>query len=257
MSRQTTQFWSRFLVVCVVLAGCHPIQPVYLNEDGDLSHYLDVATEIEHPDVDLPRLAEVEQAREPLTLTNSDFEEIWEMGLEDAISIALQNSKVVRQIRARGGVFQVSSALAPEALTINAGQGVPTVYDPALLSTGQGGVEQALAEFDAQLSTTLFWDRSDRPQNIFNSSVFQRDQVTAQTEISKQSATGRGVLLPQPDHLRRFAHRRRCPPAAAPDDRLVPGAGVRGAAASVASPGSADQPHSHRDCPHPRGPLPA
>jgi outer membrane protein TolC len=64
------------------------------------------------------------------------------------------------------------------------------VYDPALQATSQGGVEQALAEFDAQLSTNLFWDRTDRPQNVFRARIFNRDNVTHQTELAKQSATG-------------------------------------------------------------------
>jgi outer membrane protein TolC len=178
------------LIASVLLSGCHPIQPCYFNEDGDLSHYLDVATEIEHADVDLPSLADVEEAKAPLTITRPEFDEIWELCLEDAISIALANSKVVRQIRARGGVFQLAGAPTPDVLTLNAGLGVPTIYDPALQETSQGGVEQALAAFDAQLSTSIFWDRTDRPQNVSFGNRFQRDQVTGQTEISKQAATG-------------------------------------------------------------------
>ena len=195
MSGRIKRFWSWSLAVCLLLTGCHPIQPLYFHEDGDLSHYVDVATDIEHPDVELDRLAEVEQAGVPRTIMNAQFDEVWELGLEDAVSIALQNSKVIRQIRARGGVFQTASATAPELLTINSGQGVPTVYDPALLATSQGGVEQALSAFDAQLSTNLFWDRTDRPQNVSNARVFRRDNVTSRTELAKQSVTGSQFLF--------------------------------------------------------------
>ena len=31
----------------LLLAGCHPQQPFYFNEKGDLSHYRGMATEIE------------------------------------------------------------------------------------------------------------------------------------------------------------------------------------------------------------------
>ena len=34
------------------LTGCTPTQPFYFTDDGDMSHYKDVATEIEYPDVD-------------------------------------------------------------------------------------------------------------------------------------------------------------------------------------------------------------
>ena len=37
-------------VLCAVaLAGCSPTQPFFLHEDGDLSHYLNEATEINYP----------------------------------------------------------------------------------------------------------------------------------------------------------------------------------------------------------------
>ena len=195
MSGRIKRFWSWSLAVCLLLTGCHPIQPLYFHEDGDLSHFVDVATDIEHPDVELGRLAEVDQAGVPRTIMRAQFDEVWELGLEDAVSIALQNSKVIRQIRARGGVFQTSSATSPELLTINSGQGTPTVYDPAVLATSQGGVEQAQSAFDAQLSTSLFWDRTDRPQNVSNARVFRRDNVTSRAEVAKQSVTGSQFLF--------------------------------------------------------------
>ena len=49
-----------------------PQQPFYLFEDGDLSHYLDVATEIDYPDVEEASLADVEGAVRPFSLKNSD-----------------------------------------------------------------------------------------------------------------------------------------------------------------------------------------
>jgi outer membrane protein TolC len=53
-----------------------------------------------------------------------------------------------------------------------------------------------LAEFDAQLSTRLFWQKLDTPQNVagfvtfFRPSAFRQDLGTFQTQLSKTYATG-------------------------------------------------------------------
>ena len=51
MSRQTHTAVACLLIALTLFTGCHPTQPFFFHEDGDLSHYLDVATRIEHPDV--------------------------------------------------------------------------------------------------------------------------------------------------------------------------------------------------------------
>src|SRR5262245_44828131 len=95
--RRRAYSW-RVLVVCALVAatGCSPTQPFYLHEDGDLSHYIDKATAAEHPDLDQLPLAEVENAAHPLTLSNPNFKEFWELTLEECVSIALANTKVIR-----------------------------------------------------------------------------------------------------------------------------------------------------------------
>ena len=52
MNRQSRKFWSLVLIASVLASGCAPQQPFYCREDGDLSHYLGVATEIEYPDTE-------------------------------------------------------------------------------------------------------------------------------------------------------------------------------------------------------------
>ena len=85
-------------VVCLSLAttGCFPTQPVYLNDTGDLSFYLDRATEVEYPDVDTAKLEEVTQSHAPITGADPNFDSFWDLSLEEAVSISLQNSKVIR-----------------------------------------------------------------------------------------------------------------------------------------------------------------
>ena len=52
MNRQSRKYWSLALIASVLASGCAPQQPFYFREDGNLSHYLGVATDIEYPDTE-------------------------------------------------------------------------------------------------------------------------------------------------------------------------------------------------------------
>ena len=111
-------------VLCLWLAastGCTPQQPFYFFEDGDLSHYKGMATDLEVPDVDIKSLEEVTGSLPPLTLANPDAKEIWELTLEEAVQNALANSKVMRSLGA--------SLAPPDSLT-RAADVASTIYDP-------------------------------------------------------------------------------------------------------------------------------
>ena len=174
MSRQVIRFWSLALCWVVLCTGCHPIQPFYFHEDGDLSHYLDVATTLETPDVETNSLPDAANTQAPLTVLNGDFEDYWDLTLEEAICATLHNSKVIRTIGTGFGGSLVQSAVG----SFNGGPGVPTslmqnpdfaqtVYEPAIQESDPNlGVEGALAAFDTQFAANLFWDRRDRPRNL-------------------------------------------------------------------------------------------
>ena len=66
MKRRVHTIWAILTSAMIAFTGCRPQQPFYLHEDGDLSHYLDVATEIEYPDVETATLAEVTEALPPI-----------------------------------------------------------------------------------------------------------------------------------------------------------------------------------------------
>src|SRR5215510_717563 len=84
--------WLLVGALIAVTAGCQPIQPFYLHEDGDLSHYLDKATQPEAPDLHQAPLAEVENALTPYSLTNPEPREMWDLTLEEAVHLSLHNS---------------------------------------------------------------------------------------------------------------------------------------------------------------------
>jgi outer membrane protein TolC len=182
----------------LVASGCAPRQPFYFFEDGDLSHYVGAIQKIEYPDTVHQPLDEAAGTIEPLTLSNANFDQVWELSLEDAIRTALENGKVLRSL---GGRFQSFGGPRPQAgepavsLLTNP-QAYPTVYDPAITETDPfRGVESALASFDAQLSSSLTWERQNRPQNFSSTQpIFQQtllgDVGNWTTGISKVSATG-------------------------------------------------------------------
>ena len=213
MSRLTRSYVAVTLLVATMLTGCKPIAPFYLGENDDLAHYMEVATDLEYPDVREASLAESVLAEAPFTLSNPQPRELWDLSLEEAIQISLHNAKVLKRI---GGVrASVTSSLRGSSANVTPAStqlrdrvlspdSVNTVYNPALqessvASPATQGVESALSAFDAQFSTSLFWDRTDRSVNAFNlgggianafPNIIQEDQMVFQAGVTKQSAAG-------------------------------------------------------------------
>ena len=202
MNRRVQTIWAILTSLMTALSGCTPRQPVYLRDDGDLSHYLGVATDLEYPDVQATTLDEVEQSLAPYTLANLKFASYWDLPLEEAIKNSLANSKVMKSL---GGRY-VSSAFnnraqtgeAPDALTT--GPDVArTIYDPAITETTPfSGVEYALSAFDAQFANSLSYNKNDHQQNVlpqfpitnFFRPVFLEDTSTFNSQLTKITAQG-------------------------------------------------------------------
>lgn len=214
----------RFVIVVVgsvFFAGCYPTKPMYLRDNGDMSYYLDQATQIEYPDVQAAPLAEVTQAQPPITVIDPDFQSFFDLTLEECVSIALQNSKV---IRGYGTPSLQGARVSPGIDNLaNGPSGAGTFYNVAIRETEPGflgtpgqlgspggittntgletnqGVEAALADFDTQFTSSLFWDNSDQPRNVSNTTPidrtnFRQDTVQMQSEFAKKSASGTQLL---------------------------------------------------------------
>ena len=207
-------------MIVVMSIGCTPTQPFFLNESPNLQYYLDTASAIEYPDVEVDSLAETTESLPPLTIDNHEFEYL-DLTLEDCVSIALQNSKFFTTV---GGTAEQRQNVAAQITSGQAGQ-FGSVYDVAIQqSTTQsvpltvdsqgnrvlprgsaranqvGGVEDALAEFDAQASGFFNVNTTDRVRNVgpgnpFNPQQFQAFDSTQQAAISKRTATGGVVTL--------------------------------------------------------------
>ena len=200
--------------------GCNPRQPIYRHGGGDLSQYLEKATDIEYPDVDMQPLDEVTQAHAPITVGDNHFDSFWDLSLEEALSTALQNNKLIRgygtpglqESRVAPGVDNMANGAAQAgsmySVAIRESEpgiiGTPgQITPPSNIPTNTSldvnqGVESALAEFDAQFTSSLFWERTDRPRNTSfdsNNNIFVQDQVNMQTELAKKTATGSQFFL--------------------------------------------------------------
>ena len=204
-------------IMFLVATGCAPTQPFFFNESPDLQYYLNSATQIEYPDVDLESLAETTEAEPPLTIGNHDYQ-FWDLTVEECVSIALQNAKFFvttsgnAELR-QNVAAQFTSATADQlgsiydvAIAQSTTQSAPLTVDGngnrvlprAVLRANQiGGVEDALSEFDAQASAFFNVSTTDRQQNTTVPVPLQTITTTQQSAISKRFATGGVATLRQ------------------------------------------------------------
>ncbi len=95
-----------------------------------MGHYLDQALAIDYADVQVESLPEAMQAHQPLGPANTEREFI-DLTLEDCISMALQNAKI---LPASNGANSQTGPVSALMLSAQPGQ-LPSVYDAALVST--------------------------------------------------------------------------------------------------------------------------
>lgn len=211
MNRSLFRYTAYLQLALAILfaCGCAPTQPFFLNESPDLEYYLNSATGIEYPDVDVESLPDTTQTLAPLAIGNHDYQ-FWNLPLEEAVSIALANAKF---FVTTSGIAEARQNVADQFISGTADQ-FGSVYDVAIQqSTTQsvpltvdgngnrvlprgvlranqvGGVEDALAEFDAQASGFLNYSNTDRPNNSTLAAT-QSDDFTIQQAISKRMSTG-------------------------------------------------------------------
>ena len=198
--KSLTKIAVSFLIVSTCFQfGCRPHQPLYLGETGRWhQQYISNATRIEIPNVNVHSLPEVCNSTAPLTLERPDPSAMWDLTLEEALHMALKNSKVIRSLTgvsfSQGGVGGVPSALLQSAGNVR------TVYDPALIeSDPRYGQEAALAAYDAQFNAGARWDRSNA--DPLRSQV-SRNTGTFYAGISKYTAPGTQFYIENTNSIR-------------------------------------------------------
>lgn len=215
MSRSLVRTTAYLKLALVLMTGCAPTQPFFIPKDNSMGHYIDQALAIEYADVQVESLPEAMNAHQPLGPANAEKEFI-DLTLEDCISMALQNAKI---LPVTNGANAQTGAVSTLLLSAQPGQ-MPSVFDAALVSTiastqplqvdsqgnrvpfrgavrsnQVGGVEDALSDFDAQYSSIFGYNTTDRPRNVgpdnqFNPQFFQALDANYQSAISKRLATG-------------------------------------------------------------------
>ncbi len=176
--------WLVWLLILLHTAGClSPRKPAspFATMPAPVS-----LTRIEYPDADAPTDPHLISDQRPHTLRDMNNVQYWELRLDEAIRLALENSRVLRDL---GGAV----VRAPDTSVSS--------LDPSIQETDpRFGVEGALSAFDAQLRSTLTAESVDRRLN--NQFVGDRGFLFGHnqnfnTELTKRGATGTQYSLRQ------------------------------------------------------------
>ena len=171
--------WINALMVCGVLVGCRSPKTIHYLGEADLQHYKDKTLAVEYSNVDQPTPQEVVYSLKPHTLRDRTTDEIWNLSLAEAIQTAVTNNKMIRT-RSNPQLSQNS----------------PSIYDPALRETGflfgSRGVEAALADFDANITSAITWGHNEQYANnkFLPNFVNNNDNGAFTSQIAKQFANG-------------------------------------------------------------------
>ncbi|MBM82905.1 MAG: transporter [Planctomycetaceae bacterium] len=175
------------LLLSILFMGCMAAdKQLEYASDAELAYYKGVAQEIDYPLVEAELDDRVANSLAPRTAMSREKDEVWELSLQDAIHIALKNNSVVRS--------RFSNVL-------QSGDRSASIYDPAIQETGVlfggRGIEAALADFDAQLNSTMAWGRNETVQNnqffgggLGTGGTLVRETAFFDSTLSKQFASG-------------------------------------------------------------------
>jgi outer membrane protein TolC len=173
------------LLSVAVLAGCRsPIQRFEAWKcNTDKSYYQEFVTQVEYPDVASCPNPGLESTPLPLSVQNPAELPVWDLTFQEVLTSCLQSSQIFRDL---GGTVVQGSAAAL------------TVYDPSVVESNPiNGVEAALSAFDAQVSTQLFWQKNNSPNNQFFVGLFPptREQTTGNYVSSLRKVAANGATF--------------------------------------------------------------
>lgn len=171
------------LVLLIAASGCRS-RPSTLDMSFvvESSQQLSAAAETRMRDLGLSNSAGEARPRTPLDGPPTAYRP---MTPEEAVQTALANSPVLRDL---GGMILRSPDTAQTAL------------DPAIIETDpKFGATAALAAFDAQLESSLFYSKNDRAFNNLlaggGSNEFMQDLITWEHDLTKVTGTGGQLAL--------------------------------------------------------------
>ena len=169
------------------LIGCASQKPNGLQFDQTVkTPTQSFLQQIEEPNLDCDQCTTGDELRSnvPITIGNYRETENWNLTIDECVEMALANSKVLQKL---GGVV------------VSTPEGVSTLYDQAIQETGVSSVENALAAFDAQVSSSFLYNRSERQfNNLFvggGTPNLTSNISNFVTELNKQSAAGTSFAM--------------------------------------------------------------
>jgi outer membrane protein TolC len=184
-TQQATLVVALALALLTALGGCRLPRRDFTTISEDRSVYDTTGLQLEEPDIDSHDVDGISGTNPPTTLLSRRDPEYWNLRLEEAVQIALTNSRVLRDL---GGVVLRSPTQTR------------TIQDPAIVETDpRFGVEAALSAFDAQFATNAFFEKNDRAlNNVFfggGSRFLQQDGHVYESQITKRGVAGTELTL--------------------------------------------------------------
>ncbi len=169
-----------------VMGGCRGGNSLRFDINEDAVHYEQV---VEHtPPPEVPIVGETGKGGSlpPRRIADHDDIEYQDITLAEVVRVSLETSEVMHDIGGR---------------VITAPTGVVSLYDPAIQDTnGFFGTEAALAAFDAQWATSMFFTRSDSALNSVNPvsggpNFLNQNSSIFRTQVTKNTAYGGQLSL--------------------------------------------------------------
>lgn len=173
-------------MMSAALVGCYTPKKLHYFGDGGYDDYRTAYQDIAYPNIDQPTPETVVHSEKPRTVKEITDENVWDMTLQEAVQLAVANNKMIRQ-RTNSNTLILNPSLNP------------SVYDPAIRQTGflfgNRGVEAALADFDAQFTSSFIVGRN---QTFVNSQtgaatpgfILNNNTGTFTSQLAKTFATG-------------------------------------------------------------------
>jgi hypothetical protein len=134
-----------------------------LGEENSFEHYRDYATAIEYPTEAEASPSDPDLFAPPRSLTSVEDAVRRPITLQEAIRLALENSKILVENQTFG---------SPANPLMSNPAAVASVYDTGIQETGflfgNRGTEAALSDFDPLFTNNMQWGRTEDPQNSPN-----------------------------------------------------------------------------------------
>ncbi|APZ93887.1 TolC family protein [Fuerstiella marisgermanici] len=192
MLSTVTRFFCASSLLTTMMLGCSTQKATvcdlkYCDDKEGIEHYVAKTSAVAYPCLDNQTAEAVATSTPPRNLLRRSEDAPREITLNEALRIALTHNQVI-ETSALGGIGSKQVLTSPATAT--------SVYDPAIQASGvlfgRRSVEAALADFDANFTSTLNFSRDDLVGGNLNGNGNRADFTSS---LSKQFATAGTISL--------------------------------------------------------------